>query len=124
SRRCRLRSPTTSPPASAGPHGGSPSSGAASAPAGRSTWSGTMTAAASHPSSASGRRYLFLALPRLSTDRHFRQTRGRSWRCAALPDGEAPFALIGKVKSAMRLLALDEEAERLGLQRGMTLADA
>ena len=36
----------------------------------------------------------------------------------------APLAIIARVKSALRLTALDETAERLGLSRGMALADA
>ena len=38
--------------------------------------------------------------------------------------GEAPLAIVARVKNALRLVALDEAAERLGLTRGMALADA
>ena len=35
-----------------------------------------------------------------------------------------PLAVVAKIKSALRLVALDEHAERLGLARGQALADA
>jgi len=84
------------------------------------------------------RRYLSLTLPYLPTDRIFRQSHGRLWRSAGRRDGDplsspgagvaqepgAPLAIIAKVKSALRLVALDEVAEGLGLTRGMALADA
>ncbi len=35
-----------------------------------------------------------------------------------------PFAVAEKVKGALRLYAVDQEAARLGIERGMTLADA
>ncbi len=35
-----------------------------------------------------------------------------------------PLAVVARVKNALRLVALDEAAERLGLTRGMALADA
>ncbi len=38
--------------------------------------------------------------------------------------GPPPLAIVARVKSALRLVALDESAERLGLTRGMALADA
>src|SRR5688572_4864735 len=92
-----------------------------------------MTDRASPPPAA--RRYLSLHLPYLSTDRLHRQTRGRSWRepargeeRASARDREArrppPLAVVAKVKSALRLVALDETAEKAGLTRGMALADA
>jgi protein ImuB len=43
-------------------------------------------------------------------------------RTPAPPDG--PFALVEKVKSAVRLAALDAKALALGLEPGLTLADA
>ena len=36
----------------------------------------------------------------------------------------APLAVVAKIKSALRIVALDESAERLGLTRGQALADA
>ena len=39
-------------------------------------------------------------------------------------DAAPPLAVVAKIKSALRLVALDETAERLGLARGQTLADA
>jgi protein ImuB len=58
---------------------------------------------------------------RLSTDRILRQLHGPSWR-----DGTTatPLAIVARVKGALRLVALDATAERLGLTRGMALADA
>ena len=50
------------------------------------------------------------------------QTRGRSWRSEPRP--HPPRAVVAKVKSALRLVALDETAERLGLAIGQALADA
>lgn len=68
------------------------------------------------------RRYLFLALPYLATDRIHRQRLGRGWRSAAPP--EAPLVVVARVKSALRLVAIDERAESLGLHVGQALADA
>ncbi|MHA1157156.1 MAG: Y-family DNA polymerase [Alphaproteobacteria bacterium] len=68
------------------------------------------------------RRLLALWLPRLATDRLHRQVLGRSWRCGTPPD--APLAVIAKVRNAMRLVALDECAERHGLSLGQSLGDA
>ncbi len=81
-----------------------------------------MTAAPSPPPSEPSRRYLSLALPHLPTDRIHRRRLGRKWRSAAPP--EAPLAIVARVKSALRLAALDEPAEQLGLRQGMALADA
>ena len=39
-------------------------------------------------------------------------------------EGGAPLAIVAKVKNAIRLVALDEVAERAGLVRGQALADA
>ncbi len=41
-----------------------------------------------------------------------------------LGGGQPPLAVVAKIKSALRLVALDENAEHLGLQRGQPLADA
>jgi len=81
-----------------------------------------MAAAPSLSPSQPARRYLSLALPYLATDRIRRRTLGRSWRSAAPP--ERPLAVVAKVKSALRLAALDEQAGRLGLSPGQALADA
>jgi protein ImuB len=64
--------------------------------------------------SAPSRRYLSVWLRRLSTDRIER-------RCN-LP-GDAPLIVIEPVKSALRLCAQNDAAARLGLQKGMPLAD-
>ena len=100
-----------------------------------STWSGIMTDAPSPPPRPSARRMLALSLPYLPTDRILRQLNGRSWRdpsnvaenkesCRGGAPVPAPLAVVAKVKSALRLVALDETAERLGLPRGQALADA
>lgn len=93
------------------------------------------------------RRFLALSLPYLTTDRLHRQTLGRSWRCPPPPHGtkdansrpgkrtadergrgdnarNGPLVVVAKIKNAIRLVALDETAEKLGLIRGQALADA
>ena len=76
------------------------------------------------------RRILSLSLPYLSTDRLHRRTLGKSWRSAAPRDPSPaakhrpPLAVVAKIKNALRIVALDENAEKLGLSRGMALADA
>lgn len=64
------------------------------------------------------RRYLALWFPLLPTDR-LRLQEGATGR---LPD--APLALITKVRGALRLCAVNESAQALGIVPGMTLADA
>jgi protein ImuB len=53
---------------------------------------------------------------------------GKSWRIApAAPPEDAspgPLVVVAKVRNALRLLALDEAALRLGLSRGQPLGDA
>jgi protein ImuB len=61
------------------------------------------------------RRYLAVFLPLLSAERVRRSS-------AAPPD--IPFALVEKVRGAIRLAALDVRALELGLMAGLTLADA
>ena len=71
------------------------------------------------------RRILALSLPYLSTDRLHRHMFGRSWRDALRAQPRAPaLVIVAKIKSALRLVALDETTARLGLTRGMALADA
>lgn len=67
------------------------------------------------------RRYLAVWLPWLATDRLVRLEAG-----GVTPDGMAgaPLVLVEKVKSALRLSAVDPEAARQGLSVGLTLADA
>lgn len=67
--------------------------------------------------SSANRRFLALWFPYLPADR-FR----RSPDCGLAP--EVPLAFIEKVKSALRLAAVDQAARSLGLEPGMTLADA
>jgi protein ImuB len=61
------------------------------------------------------RRILFLWLRRLSTDRLTRHS---------APASPEPLVIAGPVKNALRLTALNDAAEKLGLARGMPLADA
>jgi protein ImuB len=63
----------------------------------------------------SSRRYLSLWLRRLATDRLTRQSR--------LPI-DRPLALIGAVKNARALTAVNDAAARMGLRVGMSFADA
>src|SRR5205814_6366415 len=120
SRRGRPARPMILQPVSAGRLGGFNSSGTASARPAASMWSGIMAPVAS---SAPNPRYLCLALPYLPTDRYLRQQLGRDWRSARRRDA-SPFAAVAKIKSALRLVALDETAERAGLSVGQALADA
>ena len=64
----------------------------------------------------SNRRYLALWFPYLPTDRLRRTDTGLA--------PETPIAFVEKVKSALRLAAVDQAARSLGLEPGMTLADA
>lgn len=68
------------------------------------------------------RRILSLVLPFLSTDRIARLSLGRNWRSGK--PAEQPLAVVAKIKSAMRLTALNAAAFRLGLIRGQALAEA
>ncbi|MFM9977506.1 MAG: Y-family DNA polymerase [Sphingomonadaceae bacterium] len=61
-------------------------------------------------------RYLALHLPFLASERVRRST--------TAPPPDAPFALVEKIKGAMRIAALDRCALALGLECGLTLADA
>ncbi len=74
-----------------------------------------------------GQRILALFFPHLPTDRLKRQRYGRSWRLPAMAGsrrGDTPLVIFAKQKGALRLTALDEHAEALGLKAGMGLADA
>jgi protein ImuB len=84
-----------------------------------------MTDAFSPSPGRPAQRFLALWFPRLPTDRIFRQLLGRAWRSAEPREAEhPPLAVVAKIKSALRLVALDETAERLGLTHGQPLADA
>jgi protein ImuB len=65
------------------------------------------------------RRYLALFFPWLPAER-LRITRPHLFARRV----SAPYAFTEKVKNALRLHAIDPEAARLGIERGMTLADA
>jgi protein ImuB len=64
------------------------------------------------------RRLLALYLPRLSTDRLQRKQK----LCGA--QAEPPLVVAEKIANALRLVAVDLAAARLGLKPGMALADA
>ena len=66
---------------------------------------------------SSTRRYLALWFPYLPADR-LRRSPGSGLA------PEIPLAFIAKVKSALRLVAVDQAARSLGLEPGMILADA
>jgi protein ImuB len=75
------------------------------------------------PSRKEPRRILHLWFPYLSTERLLRQRLGRSWR--SLPDEDRPPLVIShQENNAQRIAALDEEASKLKLKRGMGIADA
>ncbi len=61
------------------------------------------------------RRYLAAHLPYLPAERI---------AITALKPPDSPYALVEKAKSALRLAALDPQAQALGLEPGLTLADA
>ncbi|WP_092164955.1 DNA polymerase Y family protein [Bosea sp. OK403] len=66
------------------------------------------------------RRYLALWFPFLPTDR-LRRERGVP---ASGGRGEPPLVVVETVRNALRLVDCDQNAVRLGLTRGLTLADA
>ena len=65
--------------------------------------------------SISSRRYLSLCLRRLATDRLTRQSQRPADR---------PLALVGAVRQARLLIAINDAAARVGLRVGMSFADA
>jgi protein ImuB len=69
------------------------------------------------------RRILALWFPRLSTDRLARRRWGQSWRSTGRPE-HPPVVCAGRIANAMRLSALDEVAEAIGLRAGQALAEA
>ncbi|WP_348637418.1 DNA polymerase Y family protein [Ciceribacter sp. S95] len=66
---------------------------------------------------------LALWFPRLSTDRLARRRWGMSWRSKGRPE-HPPVVCAGRVQNSMRLTALDEAAEAIGLRTGQGLAEA
>lgn len=77
------------------------------------------------PNAGREARILCLSLPRLPTDRLIRQRwRGRSGSRPSGAPPEAPLAVVAKIKSALRVVAVDRIAERRGVRLGASLADA
>lgn len=70
-----------------------------------------------------GQRILSLWFPYLAAERIWRQRLGRAWRSRPLVP-HPPLVLSHRQQNAQRIAALDEQAEALGLKRGMGLADA
>ncbi|WP_348644051.1 Y-family DNA polymerase [Rhizobium leguminosarum] len=66
---------------------------------------------------------LALSFPHLPTDRIARKRWGLSWRSKGRPE-TPPIVCSGKLNNAMRLTALDELAERLGLRKELGVAEA
>jgi protein ImuB len=73
---------------------------------------------------SSSQRILSLWLQRLSTDRIARQWRDASPSSPLPASGESPLVVFGKRGNLDLLLAVDAEAERLGLTVGLALAQA
>ncbi|HVU41273.1 MAG TPA: DNA polymerase Y family protein, partial [Xanthobacteraceae bacterium] len=48
----------------------------------------------------------------------------KDWKASSPTAPTPPLAIVAKVKNALRLIALDERAEELGLTEDMSLADA
>ncbi|MBB3594669.1 protein ImuB [Rhizobium sp. BK529] len=72
---------------------------------------------------ANSQRILALSFPHLATDRIARRRWGLSWRSKGRPE-EPPLVCSGKLNNAMRLTALDEFAEKLGLRKEQGVAEA
>ncbi|MBX4958559.1 DNA polymerase Y family protein [Rhizobium lentis] len=72
---------------------------------------------------ANSQRILALSFPHLSTDRIARRRWGPSWRSNGRPEA-SPIVCSGKLNNAMRLTALDELAETLGLRKEQGVAEA
>ena len=68
-------------------------------------------------------RILALGFPHLPTDRIARRKWGPSWRSTGRPD-EPALACAGRHDNTMRLTALDEKAEAIGLRRHQGLTEA
>ncbi|MCV9998162.1 DNA polymerase Y family protein [Pararhizobium sp. YC-54] len=72
---------------------------------------------------AGSQRILALAFPHLPTDRVARRSWGLSWRSTRRPDAP-PIVCSARLNNAMRLTALDEAAEAIGLRKNQGVAEA
>jgi len=73
------------------------------------------------------RRILAIWLPHLSTDRILRRRYGAGWRMGrneSAPADFPPLVISQRENNALRIAALNEQAELLGLKPGMGIADA
>lgn len=75
------------------------------------------------PFPANTQRILALTFPHLPTDRIARKRWGLSWRSTGRLEAP-PLACSGKLNNAMRLTALNERAEMIGLRQGQGVAEA
>jgi protein ImuB len=72
---------------------------------------------------ANAQRILAMHFPHLPTDRISRKKWGLSWRSTGRPEAP-PIVCSGRQNNAMRLTALDEAAEKIGLRKGQGVAEA
>lgn len=87
-------------------------------------WPGSRQSNASHRNGkpVAARRYLSVHFPFLATDRILRRRLGPQWRLQQ--DAASPLVLTAKTANALRLAHVSEEAARMGLETGTSLADA
>lgn len=73
---------------------------------------------------ATSRRYLALVFPFLSVERWHRDQGTVRPQTSSSAQADPPLVIVEKVQNAFRLGALDARSQKLGLGRGMSLADA
>src|SRR6202044_149692 len=86
-----------------------------STPSASSVWNGEARTINSRNWLLATRRFLSLWLPRLATD--------RARRLAGV-DRTTPLVAVAKIENAQRLVCIDAQAARLGLNLGLSLPDA